>query len=150
MVLRYQSFRVILGAGPAYRGRGQELRLRIGHLRDERSQWCNRLLTVVAGFVLDRRERRWLAKVIATEESEGEGAGRLFVARGRGTHKAPSPRKLTSYPTIGSMPNWVALSKGGREDEAYPHDACVSGSPSSGPVDERSFGVCRSRSGGLP
>jgi hypothetical protein len=31
------------------------------------------------------------------EESEGQGAGRLFVAKGRGTHKTPSPRKLTSY-----------------------------------------------------
>ena len=36
---------------------------------------------------------------LAMEEYQGQGAGRLFVAKGRGTHNTPSPRKLTSYLT---------------------------------------------------
>jgi hypothetical protein len=39
--------------------RGKELRLLSGHLGDERSQWCNRLLRTngpVAGFAFGERE----------------------------------------------------------------------------------------------
>jgi hypothetical protein len=51
----------------------------------------------MAGFVLWERESEQQGKGgdetrLAKEESHGQGAGRLFVARGRGTHKAPGPR----------------------------------------------------------
>ena len=59
-------------------------------------------LLQVVGFVLGKGEREGKGgdeTRVATEESQRQGAGRLFVARGRGTHKTPSPRKLTSYLT---------------------------------------------------
>jgi hypothetical protein len=50
----------------------------------------------VAGFVFGEREseqgKGGDETRLADEGSQGQGAGRLFVARGRGTHNAPSPR----------------------------------------------------------
>ena len=52
----------------------------------------------------------------------------MFVARGRGTHKTPSPRKLTSYPT--RLERYTVRGDGKERielNEAHHHDACVSG-----------------------
>src|SRR5215212_7178131 len=103
MVLRYQSFRVILVAEPAYSSRGKELRL-VSWAPKGRTEPVVQPATYTSGRFcsLGKGKREWKAGEeprLATEEAQRQGAGRLFVARDRGTHKTPSPRKLTFYPT---------------------------------------------------
>ena len=88
MVLRYQSFRVILVTEPAYSSRGLELRL-VSWAPKGRTEPVVQPATYTSGrfCALGKGKREWKGgdePRVATEEShrqgQGQGAGRLFVA----------------------------------------------------------------------
>jgi hypothetical protein len=87
MVLRFQSFYAILLAELGYRSRGKELRPVSGHLvgRTElvvqpatKDQWVQWPVLFWKG---KREEEGGDEPRLATEESQRQRAGRLFVAR---------------------------------------------------------------------